>query len=409
GAGGEVGGGGQGNGRGRHRRRAGRRHERHQRRARAARRAGDADALHARAHTEGAEESLKDAKVQSAISHWLPRFVSNGVLLADFEDMTSGLDRWDDWGAAWSKRAALHEQLGRDALRDGWKLSAGEHLVRAGIYYHFAKFVFVQDVEQMRAAHMKAVECYRDGVALLRPHPGKRVAIPFEGKTLFGVLRGTGPVVIMAPGLDSTKEELHAYEEPFLARGMATLAIDGPGQGEAEYEIPICGDYERAAKAVCDWIEDRGDLDAERIAIWGVSLGGYYAPRAAAYEKRIKACIALSGPYEWDTIWDSLPELTRETFRVRSHSATPADARVKVRELTMAQAAQRIKCPIFVVTGRQDRLVPAAHAEQLARSVAGPVELMIVEDGGHNANNRPYRYRSRTADWLAAQFGLPKL
>ena len=352
---------------------------------------------------------MKDAKVQSAISHWAPRFVSNGVLLADFEDVTGTIERWEDWCAAWSDRAAVHEMLGRDSLKEGFRLTAGEHLVRAGIYYHFAKFVFVQDVDQMRAAHMKAVECYRDGVALLRPHPGKRVAIPFEGKTIFGVLRGSGPVVIMAPGLDSTKEELHAYEEPFLARGMATLAIDGPGQGEAEYEIPICGDYERAAKAVCDWIEERSDLDAKRIAIWGVSLGGYYAPRAAAYEKRIKACVALSGPFDWQTIWDGLPELTRDTFRVRSHSKTMDEARANARKLTLVEAAKNIQCPIFVVAGRQDRLVPAADAERLARSVRGPVELMVVEDGGHNANNRPYRYRSRTADWLAGQFGLPKL
>jgi len=352
---------------------------------------------------------LKDAKVQSAISHWAPRFVSNGVLLADFEDVTGSIERWENWCRAWSDRARIHEDLGRATLKEGYKLTAGEHLVRAGIYYHFAKFVFVQDLEQMRAAHMKAVECYRDGVALLRPYPGKRVAIPYEGKTIFGVLRGSGPVLIMAPGLDSTKEELHAYEEPFLARGIATLAIDGPGQGEAEYEMPICGDYERAAAAVCDWIEQRSDLDAQRIAIWGVSLGGYYSPRAAAYEKRIKACIALSGPYDWDRIWDGLPELTRETFRVRSHANTDAEARANARKLTMVEAAPSIQCPIFVVTGRQDRLVPASHAEQLARSVAGPVELMIVEDGGHNANNRPYRYRSRTADWLAAQFGLPKL
>jgi len=190
---------------------------------------------------------------------------------------------------------------------------------------------------------------------------------------------------------------------------MATLAIDGPGQGEAEYEIPICGDYERAAKAVCDWIEERSDLDAKRIAIWGVSLGGYYAPRAAAYEKRIKACVALSGPFDWQTIWDGLPELTRDTFRVRSHSKTMDEARANARKLTLVEAAKNIQCPIFVVAGRQDRLVPAADAERLARSVRGPVELMVVEDGGHNANNRPYRYRSRTADWLAGQFGLPKL
>jgi 2,6-dihydroxypseudooxynicotine hydrolase len=311
----------------------------------------------------------------------------------------------------------LHEDLGRDALKRGYGLTAGEHLVRAAMYYHFAKFVFVHDLKQMRDAHLRAVGCYKDALPLMRP-AGERVAIPFEGKTLYGVLRKPSaalgaaaklPILVMAPGLDSTKEELHAYEEPFLARGIAILAIDGPGQGEAEYEIPICGDYERAARAVVDWIESRTDLDAKRIAIWGVSLGGYYAPRAAAYEKRIKACIALSGPYDWQGIWDGLPELTRETFRVRSHSKDETQARAVAKTLTMKEAAPHITCPTFIVTGRQDRLVPASHAEQLAKAVSGPVELMIVEDGGHNANNRPYRYRSRTADWLAGQFGLPKV
>ncbi len=354
---------------------------------------------------------MKDARVSSAISHWAPRFVSNGVLLADFEDVTGALESWDEWCRAWSARALVHENLGRTSLKEGFRLTAGEHLVRAAIYYHFAKFVFVQDLKQMRAAHLKAVECYRDGVALVKP-PGERVEIPFSGSKIAGILRkpnaNPSPVLVMAPGLDSTKEELHAYEEPFLARGIATLAIDGPGQGEAEYEIPICGDYERAAKAVVDWIHERSDLDKERIGIWGVSLGGYYAPRAAAYEKRFKACIALSGPFEWDKIWDGLPELTRETFRVRSHSGSEAEALQKAKALTMVEAAPRITCPIFIVAGRQDRLVPAPQAEQLAKSVSGPVELMMVEDGGHNANNRPYRYRSRTADWLAGQFGLPK-
>jgi pimeloyl-ACP methyl ester carboxylesterase len=350
---------------------------------------------------------LKDPRVSSAISHWAPRFVSNGVLLADFEEVTAGLERWEDWCAAWSKRAAMHEALGRESLSQGFRLSAGEHLVRAAIYYHFAKFVFVQDPKQMREAHMKAVALYREALPLMRP-PGEYVEIPFEGKKLKGVLRGKGPVLVMAPGLDSTKEEIHAYEEPFLARGIAVLAIDGPGQGEAEYEIPICGDYERAAKAVVDWIETRKDLDAKRIAVWGVSLGGYYAPRAAAYEKRFKACIALSGPFDWAQIWDALPELTRDTFRVRSHSRTEGDAKASAATLTLRDAAKHITCPLFVVAGRQDRLVPAAHAEMLASSASGPVELLMVEDGGHNANNRPYRYRSRTADWLAGQFGLPK-
>lgn len=348
-----------------------------------------------------------DARVASAIAHWAPRFVSNGVLLADFEDVTASIARWEDWCAAWCARASVHEALGRESLRAGHRLTAGEHLVRAALYFHFAKFVFVVDPAQMRAAHSRAVRCYTDALPLIRP-PGERVAIPFEGGTLRGVLRGHGPVLIMAPGLDSTKEELHAYEEPFLSRGIATLAIDGPGQGEAEYDMPICGDYERAASAVVDWIRQRPDLDADRIAIWGVSLGGYYAPRAAAFEPRLKACIALSGPYDWAQIWDGLPELTRETFRVRSHSPDLDAAKRCAATLTLRGAAQNIACPIFIVAGRQDRLVPASHAEELARDVEGPVELLVVEDGGHNANNRPYRYRSRSADWLAARFGLPK-
>jgi pimeloyl-ACP methyl ester carboxylesterase len=351
---------------------------------------------------------MKDSRVSSAISHWAPRFVSNGVILADFEEVTASIERWEDWCAAWSARAKLHEDLGKESLRDAHRLSAGEHFVRAAMYYHFAKFVFVQDPLQMRAAHTKAVECYTIALPLMRP-PGERVSIgPYVG-----VLRKPSasrcPVLVMAPGLDSTKEELHAYEEPFLARGVAVLAIDGPGQGEAEYEIPICGDYERAATAVVDWIEKRSDLDAKRIAVWGVSLGGYYAPRAAAYERRLRACIALSGPFDWAEIWDELPELTRETFRVRSHSKDASNAKQRASELTLRHCSRQIECPLFIVAGRQDRLVPAAHAERLAKSVSGPVELLMVEDGGHNANNRPYRYRSRSADWLAGQFGLPKI
>jgi 2,6-dihydroxypseudooxynicotine hydrolase len=348
-----------------------------------------------------------DARVSSAISHWAPRFVSNGVLLADFEEVTASIQRWDDWCAAWSARAGVHEDLGREALSGGFKLTAGEHLVRAAIYYHFAKFVFVQDPAQMRAAHMKAVECYTAALPFMRP-PGERVSVGRYKAVLRRPAAGRCPVLVMAPGLDSTKEELHAYEEPFLARGIAVLAFDGPGQGEAEYEVPICGDYEHAAAEVADWIEAREDLDRSRVAIWGVSLGGYYAPRAAAFEKRFKACIALSGPFDWAQLWDDLPELTRETFRVRSHSPDAGAARRRAAELTLRDCARLIECPLFIVAGRQDRLVPAAHAERLAKSVSGPVELVMVEDGGHNANNRPYRYRSRSADWLAERFGLPK-
>lgn len=354
----------------------------------------------------------RDARVESAIAHWLPRFLSNGVLLADFQEVTSALERWDDWCSAWSARAAVHESLGQDALAAGYRLTASEHLTRAGVYYHFAKFMFVNDIDQMRAAHRKAVACRQAALPHLRP-PGDRVSIPYQGHQLAAILRrpdgaARPPVVIMAPGLDSTKEEFDSYEATFLARGLATLSVDGPGQGEAEYDLPIRGDYEVAVSAVIDWLTGRSDVDAAQVGMWGVSFGGYYAPRAAAFDKRLRACVALAGPYDLADIWDGLPELTREAFRARSHHRTEAEARRFAATLSLKGVARQIECPLFLVAGRRDRIIPWQDAERLAREVSGPVELLIIDDGNHVANNRPYRYRPQTADWMAERLGLAR-
>jgi dipeptidyl aminopeptidase/acylaminoacyl peptidase len=352
---------------------------------------------------------MQDARVKSAISHWAPRFVANGVALTDFEEVTASIESWDDWCSAWSKRAAIHERMGREALAARKFLSAGEHLNRAAVYYHFGKFLFVHDLAQMRAAHEKAVECKRAALPHLQP-PGERVEIPYERKLLFGILRKPAgverpPVMIMAMGLDSTKEETEAYEQPFLARGIATLAFDGPGQGEGEYDFAIRGDYEAVVNAVANFVEGRRDLDTEQMGLWGVSLGGYYAPRSAAFEPRIKACISLAGPYNWSEAWDSLPELTREAFRVRSKSATMEAAKRHAATLSLEGVADKITCPLYIVTGKLDRVIPWRHAERLAREVKGPVELQLIEDGNHVANNRAYRWRAQSADWMAAKLG----
>src|SRR5262245_1116452 len=353
------------------------------------------------------EAVAQDARVRSAIAHWAPRFVANSVTLTDFEEVTASLRSWDDWCRAWSERAAQHEGLGRDALERKHFITAGEHLQRAGVYYHFAAFLFVQDVGQMKTAHGKAVACRNLALPHINP-PGERVEIRYEGKRLFGILRKPAgserpPVVVMAMGLDSTKEECDAYEQPFLARGLATLSFDGPGQGEGQYDFAIRGDYEVAVAAVIDAVEKRRDLDSNRVGMWGVSLGGYYAPRAAAFEKRIKACMALGGPFAWAEAWDGLPDLTREAFRVRSRCATQDDARRPAATLSRGGLAHRITCPIFIMTGRLDRIVPCEDAERLAREVKGPVELLIIEDGNHIANNRAYRWRPFGADWMVEQ------
>jgi 2,6-dihydroxypseudooxynicotine hydrolase len=304
----------------------------------------------------------------------------------------------------------VHEALGRVALNEARRLSAGEHLTTAAVCYHFGKFLFVHDRKAMRAAHERAVRCRMEALPHLSP-PGERVEIPYDGITLKGVLRKPRgverpPVVVMAMGLDSAKEEMDTNERVFLDRGLATLAFDGPGQGEAEYDLPICPEYEKPVAGVIDWLETRGDLDAGRAGLWGVSLGGYYAPRAAAYEPRVRACIALTGPFDFGQAFDRVPPLTRAAFTARSFAQSEAEARAVAERMTLEAAAPRITCPLYIVGARLDRVIPVEDAEKLAARAGGPVVLNLIEDATHVANNRIYKYRTQSADWMAARLGV---
>ncbi len=355
-----------------------------------------------------AEDGI-DPRIASAAAHWSHRFVTNGVPLADFQDVTGALTRWEDWCAAWVAKGAVHEALAREAEAGGHLRSAAGHWTTAAVCHHFGKFLFVHDRAQMKAAHDRAIAAHQAALPHLDP-PGERVAIPWGGHTLYGTLRkprgvARPPVVVMAMGLDSAKEEMATNEQGLLDRGLATLPFDGPGQGEAEYDLPIHPAYEEPVHAVLDWIETRDDLDAGRVGIWGVSLGGYYAPRAAAYEPRLKACVSLTGPFDFAEAFDRAPPLTRAAFTARAFCDSEEAARAVAAQMTLAEAAPRIACPTYVVGGALDRVLPPDHAARLAGAVAGPVVLNMIEDATHVANNRPYKYRPQVADWLADQLG----
>jgi dipeptidyl aminopeptidase/acylaminoacyl peptidase len=359
--------------------------------------------------TDRSRERVMDDRLAVAISHWAPRFTTNGVTAADFERITRDLPSWDEWCAAWSAVGAEHEILGRDALKAGRTISAGEHLAQAAVYFHFAKFLFVSDLDQMRVAHERATRCLTDALPYLDP-PGRRVEIPFEGSRIVGVLRqpagpGPHPVMIMIPGLDSAKEELRSTEDLFLERGIATFSVDGPGQGEAEYDLAIRGDWEIPGTAIIDQLSTEQGIDPDRIGVWGVSLGGYYAPRVASGDPRVKACIALAGPYSFADGWDSRPILTREAFRVRSKSPDMQTARARSEELTMAGRAELITCPLLAVMGKLDRLIPWQHAQRLVEEASGPAELLLLEQGNHGCANLAPFHRQATADWAAEQLG----
>jgi 2,6-dihydroxypseudooxynicotine hydrolase len=347
----------------------------------------------------------QDILVREAIAHWAPRFTTNGVAVSDFMSVTSSVVAWADWADAWISAGRVHEDLGREALQDERFRSAGNHLSTAAVYYHFAKFVFVDFPDTMKSAHAMAVQCLTDALPYLDP-PGERVTIEFRGFPMPAILRkpkgvSRPPVVVMASGLDSTKEELRSTEQLFLDRGMATLAVDGPGQGESEYALPIEPAWEEVGSVILDWIEGRDDLDSGRVGVWGVSLGGYYAPRMASGEPRIRACAALAGPYDWGGIWDGLPELTRRTFTYRAHQPSQEAAREYGRQLTLEGRAGDIRCPLLIIFGARDRLIPAREAERLASESGGT--LLMLPDGNHGCMNVAAKHRNKTADWLSAR------
>ena len=343
-----------------------------------------------------------DKRVAAANAHWAARIVSNGTSYPDFQATMSRIGRWDDWCREWGRTGQHYQDLAA-AAQSAWPITAGEAWRRAALSWHWGRFVFSDHPDEQRAAHERTVACFRRGAGTLSP-PAQLVPDSLRGHhagRLPPGAPGRRPVVIMIPGLDSVKEELQATAEYLLSRGLAVVAIDGPGQGEAEYDLPIEPAYERVTTAVVDYLRDRADIDPDRIGVFGVSLGGYYAARSAAYEPRVRATVALSGPYRWDLDWDALPPQTRTTFQHRSGAASAGEARKRAGTLTLEQAAARISSPLLVAAGGRDRLVPAYHAERLAREAPG-AELLMIPDGSHGLTNHAPESRSQMADWLAA-------
>ena len=350
---------------------------------------------------------MPDARVQAAIDHWAPRFVQAGVDYSDFVVTTAGVERWEDWHDAWCRNADKHAGFAEEAAAHGRRLTAGEAWARATVGYHFAKFVWMVDPELSRAAGDKAVAAMAKTHEYLDPD-AERIEVPLDGGRVVGNLRRPGgqspPLVLLVPGLDSTKEEFFRLENVFLDRGMATLSIDGPGQGESGYDLPIRADYDVAVTAVLDAIADRVDVDLDRVGLLGVSLGGYYAPRVLAFEPRVRAGVGLSGPYRFSDIWDTVPPQTRETFVVKSFAKDDEDGRAKASALDLSGVAERIQQPYLAITGRLDRLIPWEQTERAARE-ASKGEFLLHEDGNHGCANVPYKTRPVAADWLREQLG----
>ena len=189
-----------------------------------------------------------DPQVDLVFSHMTPRYLATGVDPNDLQRLVPRIERWDDWCRIWCEEAARHENLAHEAAKRNRNVTASESNLRASIYYHYAKHLFAHDPDQYLAAHQRMLACYQAGAAGADP-PVERITIPFYRATMVGNLRRPAdlsrpPVAIILPGLDACKEELHAWSDAFLRRGMATLAIDGRGRARPlfSFQLPIDGE-----------------------------------------------------------------------------------------------------------------------------------------------------------------------
>jgi dipeptidyl aminopeptidase/acylaminoacyl peptidase len=205
---------------------------------------------------------------------------------------------------------------------------------------------------------------------------------------------------LLVPGLDSSKEELFAIEEDFLRRGMATLAIDGPGQSENSVHFPIRPDWETVIGPVIDHLGEIDlAVDHRRIGLMGISMGAIYGPRAAANDQRLRAVVGLAGPYNLGECWEALNPLTKGGYIYYTKSADESDAKRKAYTFNLEGILSRVTQPLLVIHGAKDRLFPPADAERIAREAPNST-LVIYPDGNHVCNNIPYKYRPMMADWM---------
>jgi dipeptidyl aminopeptidase/acylaminoacyl peptidase len=348
----------------------------------------------------------RDDKIAETINERLPRFLAAGVDHNDVQRILRRIHGWEDWCEAWVTQGAEHEALAEAALEAGNIVTAGEAFVRAALYFHFGQLLAFADREQKRQVQERKVRACTRALPHLQP-PGVRVEIPFEDLRFPAHLRlpegaRKVPCILLTAGADSTKEEFVSLENEFLKRGLATLSYDGPGQGETWYRMKLRDDFEKAVSAIIDYLQkERPEVDARRIAIWGRSLGGYLAPRAAASDPRIAACMSIGGFYDLPSIWDRFPPSVRETFQYAWAVPTLEDARRRADAVRLDGLLRNLRCPFLIVHSGQDIVCPLEHAERMNKEAGGPTNLVVFPEGNHVCDNIPYKYRPLMADWAA--------
>jgi dipeptidyl aminopeptidase/acylaminoacyl peptidase len=270
----------------------------------------------------------------------------------------------------------------------------------------------------MMTTYKKMRETYDKAWKLTRP-PFERVQVSYEGKMLDGYFRKPNggpqgkkfPVVIPFQGADTMAEATIMGAGAYLSRGMAYLAVDFPGQGGAMrlHDLHLPPDTDRVAKAMIDYLETRPDVDATRVGMQGISMGGYGVPRAASGDKRIKAAFMSSGSYDLRSdLFEYYPPI-QERVRWIIGAKDLADARKKLGDYNLAEGrAEKIEAPMLIGYSKDDRIMDPAGALRLYEAAKNSKRDMVEGTGHVQAANAGGPRLSRPVvfpDWAAKTLG----
>ena len=309
------------------------------------------------------------------------------------------------WFESWMKVAERVQRLGEADEAAGHPLSAGRKYMRAGLYYLLAERMPSHKDPRRLDAYKRGIELYKRGL-ICRKEPVEFVEVPYTDHRgshklpaifMKAPVPGRAPCVVHFDGLDVTKEIIYsAVAEEFRRRGVSLLIVDHPGVGAALrlLNLPSGPETEKPAGASIDYLETRADIDPKRIGIMALSLGGYYAPRAAAFEKRFACAVAWGAIYDYhacvsDRIGGrgepSVPGYAEHVNWVFGCDKIEDTLKV-IKQMTLQGVADKITCPLLIVHGENDRQVPLWHAERTyAEAVNSPgreLKICRVADGG---------------------------
>jgi len=327
----------------------------------------------------------------------------------------------------WVRMADKLAALAAEDEAKSRRFSAGEKLKRAALYYQVAERMQGHGHPGRAETYGKALDAFARAMDYCR-EPVRRVTIPYQGKELSALYvpapgDGPAPVVVYCNGLDSTKELLwySLLPQALAKRGIASLSVDQPGTGEAIrlHGLPVTHEAERWASAWVDWLEAQPETDSTRIGMTGISLGGYFAPRAVAFEPRFAAGAVWGANHNWAEVQQK--RLKREGENPVPHywshvhwvfGATGMDDFLeKSKGMTLDGVMERIRVPFLVTHGARDRQIALGYAHQaydgLVNARSRELKIFTEREGGVEhvgADNMSFG-RDYIADWFAEQLG----